>query len=209
MQRNGQAQERACIEIARRNGVDNGPSRESSLGENMFLQPFLTLIFLACHSAASIIAQNTSLLQLPTSNLTSPSFLPWPAVPYITTFGTTQLTIFSYGRPAAAPLLPEIQQDLDNLRRTLLRQPGPFSGASILLTSDIVTLRVVFVDILQARKLSGKNVGNVIASLSADMGKFGAREITEAAVGVEVHRSGVFNKVAEVRVMFRRVAESE
>lgn len=165
----------------------------------MFLPFSLTLVSFAFCSTASII------VQLPSSNLTSLSLPPWPVIPYIADFGTTRLAIYSYGRSAATLLLPEVRQDLDNLRRTILRQPEPFPDTPVLLTSDIVTLSITLDDAVHAVKPSRKNVGNVIASLSADMAKFGPREITWAVVGVEAHRSGTFNRAAVLRVVFERV----
>ena len=191
------------------------PSGNSSssvhLRRMMHLCNNLFVAFLGLYVTVAI-PFNSSLI-LPLSGQLEPSsyntsLTSWPPTPYTITLGSLQITISNYGRSASAHLMPEIQLGLDDLRRRILRDSDRFSGAPIIISSDIVTLSINFRETPSIARIGRKDIANVISALTLDMKTYGPEEVKKAVVGTEVHRTGAFIPAAEISLTFEQLEDS-
>ena len=101
--------------------------------------------------------------------------------------------------------MPEIQLGLEDLRRRILRTTDRLSGAPITLSSDIVSLGVIFEVPSPSAIISRKDIANVLTALTSNMKLYGPEEIKGATIGIEIHRSGTFVPAAEISLTFEQL----
>ena len=159
----------------------------------------LLLTLLGIFAASILTFAGPLNMTRPALSITNASLTTWPETPYTTYFGTIKFTILSYGDLAPPGLDQEIQLDFNSLHRQIVSRTEPFSGISVDLHSFVISVAVDFID---ARKMSRYDLANVIVALKAEMSRRGARGIERAVIGVEIHRSGRYRDVAELRLRF-------